>query len=346
MCRIRSGKHKLTFLVIPEPERPVLQIRLSKRLLILLPLLTIGVLIYVYLSLHFTARRTEGQLQSKLTKQSRSFVETIRHKDEDIKRLQNEVKELSEKAEQVGRQVSRLQDLEAEINGFLGKDSTVDPNVTSGIGSEEPAAYSSMERSASGGLYYPQAAEDTGVSDTADAASEGYSTYSVQLGSLEQSLSDTLEEARRAKKELAVTPTFWPTRSIIVTSRFGYRSDPFTGRPSLHKGLDIAGDTGDPVYAAADGTVTLSDADGQHGQYLEVRHTGTLSTRYLHLSRRLAKTGDQVHKGELIGRLGSTGRSTGAHLHFEVVRRGKEVNPQKYLHSKGEDEAYVRQEED
>ncbi|MNN76846.1 Murein DD-endopeptidase MepM [compost metagenome] len=116
-----------------------------------------------------------------------------------------------------------------------------------------------------------------------------------------------------------------------LTSNFGYRTDPFKGSAAFHAGIDIAGKIGDPVYAAGAGKVITTDKDSSHGKYIVVEHPGGLQTWYLHLSSIDISTGDTVTKGESIGKLGNTGRSTGPHLHFEIVKQGKQINPLPYL---------------
>lgn len=123
----------------------------------------------------------------------------------------------------------------------------------------------------------------------------------------------------------------WPTHSNVITSSFGYRSDPFKGVSAYHSGIDIAGDIGDPVYAAMAGVVTASDQMGARGKYIIIEHTNGLETWYMHLNGMTVKAGDKVNKGEQIGMLGNTGRSTGPHLHFQVVKQNKAVNPLNYV---------------
>jgi murein DD-endopeptidase MepM/ murein hydrolase activator NlpD len=116
-----------------------------------------------------------------------------------------------------------------------------------------------------------------------------------------------------------------------MSSGFGYRSDPFTGGGAMHAGLDFKGPIGTPILAAADGRVTFAGSQGGYGNTIEITHSNGLVTRYAHLSGFNATVGTEVKRGVQIGRMGSTGRSTGSHLHFEVRINGAAINPMKFL---------------
>jgi len=130
---------------------------------------------------------------------------------------------------------------------------------------------------------------------------------------------------------LTVIPSYVPVKSYSYSSGFGVRYDPFTGMSAMHAGLDMAGSMGEPIYAAAAGTVTTAGRSGAYGNCVEVSHGKGLATRYGHLSAILVHPGEVVKQGEVIARMGSTGRSTGTHLHFEVRIDGRAVNPRPYL---------------
>ncbi len=129
---------------------------------------------------------------------------------------------------------------------------------------------------------------------------------------------------------LASTPTIWPVRGW-VTSAFGKRISPFTGKLQMHEGLDIAARPGTPVKASADGVVIYSGWKSDYGKLVTIDHGYGYRTRYGHLSRIYVKNGQRVKRGDTIGAVGSTGRSTGPHLHYEVKVRGLPVNPKTYL---------------
>lgn len=149
---------------------------------------------------------------------------------------------------------------------------------------------------------------------------------SERLAALESSLLDKQLKA-------AVYPTGWPTEGGWVSSGFGQRSDPFTGRTAIHEGVDIASRFGSTIKAMGGGVVSYAgDKDG-YGCTVEINHGNGYSTRYAHCKSTLVRVGDRVTKGQGVALVGTTGRSTGPHLHFEVLRDGRPVNPSSYLQS-------------
>jgi murein DD-endopeptidase MepM/ murein hydrolase activator NlpD len=128
-----------------------------------------------------------------------------------------------------------------------------------------------------------------------------------------------------------MAPTQQPVPSSPVGSPFGWRIDPFTGRNALHTGLDFQAETGTPILAAAGGIVVTQEVHPAYGNMVEVDHGNNLVTRYAHASRFAVKKGDLVKRGQKIAEVGTTGRSTGPHLHFEVLVQGVPQDPQKFL---------------
>ena len=142
----------------------------------------------------------------------------------------------------------------------------------------------------------------------------------------------TRSQIDRLNRTLAVVPYRKPViGQVEFSSGFGVRSDPFLGRPAMHTGLDFRASTGDPVRATAYGKVVAAGWQGGYGRMVEIDHGNTLSTRYGHLSEINVKVGDIIRIGQVIGAVGSTGRSTGPHLHYETRIDGDAVDPQKFL---------------
>ncbi|MCG8392682.1 MAG: peptidoglycan DD-metalloendopeptidase family protein [Pseudomonadales bacterium] len=117
-----------------------------------------------------------------------------------------------------------------------------------------------------------------------------------------------------------------------MSSRFGRRSDPFTGRVAWHKGVDFAGKEGTPIIATGAGVVTFSGDRSGYGKLVEINHGNGISTRYGHALELLVEPGDIVRTGDIIGKVGNSGRSTGPHVHYEVLKNGVQVNPQPYIY--------------
>ena len=142
-----------------------------------------------------------------------------------------------------------------------------------------------------------------------------------------------LSLARMSALELALkgVPQVVPAADQRITSNYGYRRDPFNRSAAMHSGIDFKGSLGSPIYAAASGEVTYAGWKGGYGRTVEVTHPNGIMTRYAHLSRIDARVGQVVDAGATLGGLGSSGRSTGPHLHFEVRINGKAVNPRPFL---------------
>ncbi len=136
---------------------------------------------------------------------------------------------------------------------------------------------------------------------------------------------DTVEQG------VIAIPSVQPVSQLSFTSNFGIRSDPFRGTAAMHAGVDIPGPTGTPIYATADGIVSNAERKGGYGNMVEVNHGKGIATRYGHLSRITVAANTRVNRGQLIGLMGSTGRSTGPHLHYEVRIDGHAVNPIPFL---------------
>jgi len=148
---------------------------------------------------------------------------------------------------------------------------------------------------------------------------------SDQLGLMEAML------VQQQAKKVAM-PSTRPVTTGWYSSNYGYRIDPFTGQKAFHEGVDFMADSGTAIHAAGGGIVVYADTYAGYGNMIEIDHGNGLISRYAHASKIQAKVGDVVMKGQKIGEVGNTGRSTGPHLHFEVRHRGAPQNPEHYLH--------------
>jgi len=153
-----------------------------------------------------------------------------------------------------------------------------------------------------------------------------------EVGFQEQSYRQILTVLQANRERLARTPTICPVRaSYTLSSGFGSRVDPFTGRQGWHNGLDIRATIGSPVVAPAGGSVSSVGYDGDFGLSIHVDHGDGVQTVYCHLATALVHPGQSLHRGETIGTVGTSGRSTGSHLHFEVWREGRAVDPRTHI---------------
>jgi murein DD-endopeptidase MepM/ murein hydrolase activator NlpD len=141
------------------------------------------------------------------------------------------------------------------------------------------------------------------------------------------------QRVEQLEDAMASLPSFVPAKSYTLTSSYGFRYDPFHGRGAQHAGLDMAGAHGEPIYAAAAGRVVRAERYGAYGNTVDIDHGRGILTRYAHLSSISVSVGDRVDMGQRIAGMGSTGRSTGTHLHYEVRIDGQPVNPRPFIES-------------
>ena len=238
----------------------------------------------------------------------------VRSQTEAMTRLEGERRELLEEKERFEASLS-------ELSERIGSAESRALRMASALGVEgmpnlEPAAGGAPEESFGAGVQ--------------GLLNEELDALSVRTESLEQSmaaLSETWEERERL---LASTPSVMPVRGWF-SDGYGWRKDPITSKRMFHKGLDVVAPVGAVVRAPADGVVTRASRTAGYGKMVDISHGYGYRTRYGHMSELLVKPGQRVRRGDAIGRIGSTGRSTGPHLHYEVFREGRRVNPWKYL---------------
>jgi murein DD-endopeptidase MepM/ murein hydrolase activator NlpD len=219
-------------------------------------------------------------------------------------------------AGRIGQMHARLIRLDA-----LGKRLTEAANLDRGeFDFDTPPAVGGPEDVVPGG----QAPAVPTVSELLDTLSETIDDRSRQLAALE-----TLILSRELARQ--IVPGGRPVESGYISSFFGRRPDPFTGETAYHTGIDFAGAPGTRVLAVADGVVSFAGRDKGYGKLVEVTHGNGYVTRYAHNSSLLVEPGQTVRRGDSLALMGSTGRSTGTHLHFEVLRDGKHMNPMSFV---------------
>lgn len=226
-------------------------------------------------------------------------------------------------AQRIGEMQARMVRLDAISERVLGM---------AGVKPDETKTLKKVDSGGKGGPMLPLDRPDLPVLGTAMDALEEMAGQQDDLF--------TLAQSRLMEKRLLalMVPNSMPVDGPIG-SGFGFRHDPFTGRAALHTGLDFPADTGTPVRAAAGGVVVSAETHPAYGQLLELDHGNGLVTRYAHLSKMLVSQGDLVRRGQFIGHVGSTGRSTGPHLHFEVLVDNVPHNPTRFLGAQPENSA-------
>jgi murein DD-endopeptidase MepM/ murein hydrolase activator NlpD len=227
-------------------------------------------------------------------------------------------------AQKVGDMQARMVKLEAmsdRVSGMAG----LKPEDLQGLA---PAAKPGA--GGAGGPFVPMARPNPSLDDLNAALRSLDDTAQTQGDLL------TLAESRLLESRLKtlMIPSSRPI-DVAVGSGFGFRADPFTGRGALHTGLDFPSPTGTPIHAAAGGVVRTAEVHPEYGLMLEIDHGNGLMTRYGHTSRILVKPGDLVRRGQVVAEVGTTGRSTGPHLHFEVLVDGIPQDPQRFLAGPG-----------
>ncbi|WP_028009001.1 M23 family metallopeptidase [Solimonas flava] len=178
----------------------------------------------------------------------------------------------------------------------------------------------------------PVGGPEVNPADTSfDPVLASLTNYERQLSDRERQFRvlEDLLVASRLQKE--VRPSGWPIENGWISSVFGTRADPFTGRLARHQGIDFAGRTGAEVQAVAAGIVAFAGPSEGYGNLVEINHGNGYSTRYGHNSAILVRVGEKIARGQAVARIGSTGRSTGPHVHFEVLYNGTAVDPERYI---------------
>ena len=239
----------------------------------------------------------------------------LREAERTIQTQNAQIIAMSSKLHSLDEDVRRVQQFDAKLRVMMNVDR--DPPDTS-------AQTDAPENSTQG--YVPLYRQDLlakRMHSLADKIAEDVSMEEVRQQEL-------LLALRENREFLAMTPSIWPAEGHL-TSGFGNRVNPFTGKAVLHAGLDIANRVGTPIVAPAKGTVVSAGWQNAYGNCVVINHGNSITTRYAHMDNFVVKEGQEVNRGEVIGAIGNTGRSTGPHLHYEVRVGGVPVNPMRYI---------------
>ncbi len=291
-----------TFLYVPTGEGGVRTLRLSKRLAAALA----GALLLLFLMV--------AMMAVAFVRQGVALHEEGRRTRE-IGALETKITQLQEKSAGYEAQMNRNFELleRAKLLAGLG---TLDKTVIQmGVGGPGPAPDPVAES-------LPPLSRER-MSEVSDQLDKLLRQARFQEESYQQVLR-VLQDDQLARE---ATPSIRPIQMGYLSSRYGRRIDPFTGRPAFHRGVDFSAPLGTPVHATAEGVVVRASRRGRMGKMVELDHGNGLHTRYGHLNGFTVHKGQRIHRGDLIGYVGNTGRSTGPHVHYEVVENGKTENP-------------------
>lgn len=303
------AKKSFTLIVVPEHDQAVRRYQVDKRLLrqllaggaAVVVALAVAAVHYTHLLYRASENRALRDENVALQAQLNGFRERIEHMASTLERV--------ERFDQKLRAVTLLSD--PQRNLALG------PTAMETKGA--PPSSNESEFTAA-----------TSATESPKNLAAKLETLSNEASRQEQSLEQLQTYFLEQKSLLASTPSVWPSRGWI-TSDFGQRTDPYTAERVMHEGLDIAAPFGKEVTAPADGTVIFAGLEGSYGNVLVIDHGYGVKTRYGHLSKVAVHPGDHVHRGDPIGAVGNTGRSTGPHLHYEVRVNGLPENPRRFI---------------
>ncbi|MDM8553022.1 M23 family metallopeptidase [Desulfobacterales bacterium HSG2] len=302
---------KITFFIFGAAGAPVKQVAVSKTFLFFISFITISCMTTVGLGIY------DYYNLKMMSLDTRVFENKVRTQQDEIAVQRKQIQAFAGKINSLKSKLLALNDFEKRIRIIAGLDSDTHAGIF-GIGGSIPEDL------------------DTGIDLKEKHNSLIREMHNqvkqIDLASVnqEEGFEYLLKHLADQGNLLAHTPAIRPVRGLI-TSSFGTRISPFTGQKEFHKGLDIANRKGTSVVAAADGTVTFADEKGNWGKLITINHGHGIATNYAHLNKFLKKPGDTVKRGDVIGEIGSTGRTTGPHLHYEVRLNGTPVNPKRYI---------------
>lgn len=296
---------KMTLFLVPDGTGRVKQLRVSMPLIVgVISLLGFSALLFVSVISSYQDVRGKISQLSKLKKENALQKEQILH--------------MARKIDQVTQEMIELRSLDQKLRVMVNLETMEGDQQYRGVGGSDPSIV--------------------------DPGTTVAKVNRDLVRKMHRSLDDLEADIERSKEDksglqtffedqkilLASTPSIWPTRGWL-SSGFGYRKSPFTGKKEFHKGIDISTRMGAPIVASADGVVSFTGWNGGYGRVVVIKHGHGFKTKYAHLKKSLVKRGQHVKRGETIGLVGNSGRTTGSHLHYEVHLNRVPVNPARYV---------------
>lgn len=295
---------KATLIWFRGPEKPFRSYPLSKGIIYGLT----GA--FVFMALLSVTLLTVSYYQSQK-------ITTLEEKETRLERVQQQKDELERAHNEATQELERVRTMETQVRRFLGLETEQGPEELSNQGGT-PSTTPATEP-------IPEAALDKELTpaDTRKATS-----------SVEDRLAEVLDYLQDKQQSMRGVPTLLPVEGedLWISCEFGWRTNPITGvGKEFHNGLDIAGHWKSPIIAPADGVVIRSGKDKYLGDYVKLRHPSGIATSYGHLAKRAVKRGQKVQRGDVIGYMGNTGRTTGTHLHYAIIKDDRFVDPAQFI---------------
>jgi murein DD-endopeptidase MepM/ murein hydrolase activator NlpD len=310
---IKNKKNYATFMFIPESQSTVKSFRMP----IWFPkFVTISIVLLVLASAACFSLLSTLKLQYEVSRNEIGKLTTINSSQK------VEIEKLQKNSIEIQRQLEENSKILEDVKKAVGikpssADKSTDPNPIS------------LEYSSTVSMSNERTSPDMSVK--MKSIESDFTSLSDKIASQKQEITKSMESIKSRLAYLMAKPSIRPVTASI-TAGFGYRKNPFTSRGSeFHKGIDFGAPSGTPAVATGNGIVIFSGWNAGYGRVVIISHGYGLTTLYAHNSKLLVKQGDKVKKGQTISKVGNTGRSTGAHLHYEVKLNGKNVNPAKYF---------------
>ena len=296
---------KLTILFLPETTNKVRKINVSNRLISILILFMLSIMMGI------------GWIISDYSKIKGQAPELLALKKEN-KLQKTQLIALTKKINNITQKITGIQEFDHRLKALTNIEPSTEQNQFLAVGGSNNDTLKSD---------YQLEEVHKGLIREMHAALENVETEIVSTSLSQTEINNFFE---KQKSILACTPSIKPVNGWL-TSGFGYRVSPFTKRREFHKGIDVASRIGTPVISPADGLVVSASKQGNYGNVIVINHGYNMKTRYAHLHKYRVKKGDLVRRGETIGEVGTSGRCTGPHLHYEVLLSGVPVNPLRYV---------------
>lgn len=296
---------KMTIVLVPEDTDRVVRFRLPWLFLVLAlfaVLSSLGYLGFVLRDYHVLKARMPrlAELERESVQRDRQFVYLARRVD------------------QIALKMGELKDFDRKLKTMVNLETGDDSDRFRGVGGSDPA------------LLRPNYAMAKSNQDLVRLLHQSLDNLNREVSVGKQDKAELHKFLENQKILLASTPSVWPTKGWL-SSRFGYRISPFTNEREFHRGIDVSSRMNAPIVAPADGVVSSLSSDHGYGKIMTVHHGYGLVTRYAHLQKALVKKGQYVKRGETVALVGNSGRSTGPHLHYEVLLNGVPVDPLRYI---------------